>query len=215
MPGFLDVVKTIWDINCPGDAAKCLSAKFKLLRKGLKKWSTCISVLNTLIANFNNTVLMFDSYEDHRSLHITEWNFRNIVKKRLQHLLLCKQDYWRKRCTARWARLGDENITFFHSMATIRYRKNTISSLTREDGSLAVEHSEKAGLLWNSFKDRLGISVPLAPIVDFGQYFQHHTGLESMYRPFTREEIDAVVAHMPGDKAPGPDGFSGLFLKIC
>jgi hypothetical protein len=36
LPGFLDVVKTIWDINCPGDAAKCLSAKLKLLRQGLK-----------------------------------------------------------------------------------------------------------------------------------------------------------------------------------
>jgi hypothetical protein len=39
----------------------------------------------------------------------------------------------------------------FHSMATIRYRKNNISSLLREDGSLAVDHIEKAGLLWNSF----------------------------------------------------------------
>jgi hypothetical protein len=61
--------------------------------------------------------------------------------------LLCKQDYWRKRCTARWARLGDENTSFFHSMATIRYRKNLISSLSREDGSVVVDHAEKAGLL--------------------------------------------------------------------
>jgi hypothetical protein len=27
LPGFMDVVKNIWDINCPGDGAKCLSAK--------------------------------------------------------------------------------------------------------------------------------------------------------------------------------------------
>jgi hypothetical protein len=33
--------------------------------------------------------------------------------------------------------------------------------------------------------------------------------------PFTHEEIDKVVAHMPSDKSPGPDGFSGLFLKVC
>lgn len=49
LPGFLDKVKTIWDINCPGDSAKCLSAKFKLLRKGLKQWSTSFSVLHSLI----------------------------------------------------------------------------------------------------------------------------------------------------------------------
>jgi hypothetical protein len=29
------------------------------------------------------------------------------------------------------------------------------------------------------------------------------------------DEIDSVVAHMPSDKSPGPDGFSGLFLKVC
>jgi hypothetical protein len=33
LPGFLEVVETIWNIHCPGDGAKCLSAKLKLLRK--------------------------------------------------------------------------------------------------------------------------------------------------------------------------------------
>jgi hypothetical protein len=51
-----------------------------------------------------------------------------------------------------WAKLGDENTSFFHSMATIRYRKNTISSLSQEDGLIALDHHEKAGLLWHSFK---------------------------------------------------------------
>jgi hypothetical protein len=152
MPGFLDVVNSIWEINCPGDAAKSLSANFKRLRKGLKQWSTSFSVLSTLISNCNKIILMLDSYEDLRVLHITEWNFQNIVKQRLQHLLLCKQDYWKKRCTARWVNLGDENTAFFHSMATIRYRKNTISSLSRDDGSIALDHNEKAGILRDSFK---------------------------------------------------------------
>jgi hypothetical protein len=51
MTGFLDVVKRIWEINCPGDSAKCLSSKFKLLRQGLKKWSTSISVISKVIDN--------------------------------------------------------------------------------------------------------------------------------------------------------------------
>jgi hypothetical protein len=123
MPGFLDVIKTIWDINYLGDSAKCLSAKFKLLRKSLKQWSTSISVLNHLISNCNGIILMLDTYEEQRIMHITKWNFRNIIKERLQHLLLCKHEYWRKHCTARWARLGDDKTALFHSMATIRYKK--------------------------------------------------------------------------------------------
>jgi hypothetical protein len=147
LPGFLEKVNTIWNITCEGDSAKVLSAKFKLLRKGLKQWSTSFSVLDAIIANCNAVILRLDNIEEQRLLHISEWNFRNIVKDKLQYLLLCKQDYWRKRCTARWARLGDENTSFFHSMATIRYRKNLISSLSREDGSVVVDHAEKAGLL--------------------------------------------------------------------
>jgi hypothetical protein len=160
-------------------------------------------------------ILQIDCLEEQRSLHISEWNFRNIVKKKLQHLLLCKQDYWRNRCTARWAKLGDENTSFFHSMATIRYRKNSITSLSREDGSLAVEHHEKAGLLWHSYKQRLGVSLPISQSFDFVPYLKILEGLEALSSPFSHKEIDKVVAHMPSDRSPGPDGFSGLFLKVC
>jgi hypothetical protein len=40
-------------------------------------------------------------------------------------------------------------------------------------------------------------------------------GLEELSLPFTREEIDEVIRTIPTDKAPGPDGFNGQFLKTC
>ena len=39
--------------------------------------------------------------------------------------------------------------------------------------------------------------------------------LELMVQPFQCEEIDRIIKQMPTDKAPGPDGFNGLFLKKC
>lgn len=33
--------------------------------------------------------------------------------------------------------------------------------------------------------------------------------------PFTKEDIDKLVMKLPSNKAPGPDGFNRLFLKIC
>jgi hypothetical protein len=112
-------------------------------------------MINTIISNCNEVILMVDTLEEQRALHITEWNFRDIIKERLQHLLLCRQEYWKKRCTQRWAKLGDENTAFFHSMATVRFINNSIASLTRDDGSVAFEHCEKAGILWQSFRSRL------------------------------------------------------------
>jgi hypothetical protein len=47
------------------------------------------------------------------------------------------------------------------------------------------------------------------------ELIHRHEGLEHISAPFTREEIDNVVKHMPIDKAPGPDGFNGMFFKKC
>jgi hypothetical protein len=40
-------------------------------------------------------------------------------------------------------------------------------------------------------------------------------GLEELTVPFTKKEMDDVIKHMPADRAPGPDGYNGLFLKKC
>lgn len=37
----------------------------------------------------------------------------------------------------------------------------------------------------------------------------------SLEAPFTEKEVRKVVFDMPSDRAPGPDGFSGLFYKEC
>jgi hypothetical protein len=39
--------------------------------------------------------------------------------------------------------------------------------------------------------------------------------LESLAAPILREEIDRVIKLLPPDKATGPDGFNGLFMKRC
>ena len=40
-------------------------------------------------------------------------------------------------------------------------------------------------------------------------------GLDDLTVPFTTDEIDLVVKEMPLDRALGPDGFNGCFMKSC
>lgn len=42
--------------------------------------------------------------------------------------------------------------------------------------------------------------------------YQAHD-LAELERPFEQDEIKKVVMSMPAEKAPGPDGFIGLFYK--
>jgi hypothetical protein len=60
--------------------------------------------------------------------------------------------YWRKRANIRWAKLGDENTKFFHSVATRNYRHNYITGLVDEDDRYISEHHQKAAILWRAFK---------------------------------------------------------------
>ena len=50
---------------------------------------------------------------------------------------------------------------------------------------------------------------------ELADLIQKCQGLEEISIPFTKGEIDNVIKIIPADRALGPDGFNGLFLKVC
>jgi hypothetical protein len=147
-PGFLECVSLHWH-HSPvfGNVAQNLSSKLKHVRAGLKIWSKNISNLNRLIYNCNWVLLLMDGLEDQRALSHIESVFRTLVKSHLATLLDSKRAYWKQRNTVRWVNLGDENSSFFHTMATISHKKNFIVNLTKPDGTTVTDHEQKANLL--------------------------------------------------------------------
>lgn len=45
--------------------------------------------------------------------------------------------------------------------------------------------------------------------------FTYHTGLDSLIDMFSTQEIGSLIKLIPSDKALGPNGFNGFFLKRC
>jgi hypothetical protein len=215
-PGFFELVQHTWntEVRASNSATK-ISTKFKLLRKALKSWSKSISKINKLIEQSNEVLSDLDKLEEQRPLVIQEANFRTILRKHILELLKSKQEYWRKRYTVRWTKFGDENTKFFHAAATERFRQNTITSLEDQDGRIVVDHFQKAALLLDSFKARMGHTSRPQMLYNLEEMIDTHDGLEHSSVSFSNEEIDNVVRQMPIDKAPGPDGFNGLFFKKC
>jgi hypothetical protein len=156
-----------------------------------------------------------DSLEENRPLYTTEFNFRDIVKLHLEDLLLIECKYWRKRCTIHWVKMSEDNTKFFHAMASQRMRRNAISVLKAADGRMVSDHDEMAGMLWSEYRERLGTSVPINMQFDLDRLITRVSGLQELTTPFLKEEIDLVIMEMPSDRAPGPDGFNGMFLKKC
>ena len=50
---------------------------------------------------------------------------------------------------------------------------------------------------------------------NISELVHRHPDLSALVMPFLKEEIDLIVKHLPSDKAPGPDGFNGVFMKKC
>jgi hypothetical protein len=50
---------------------------------------------------------------------------------------------------------------------------------------------------------------------DLERILQKGEDLDELTKPFEQKEMDEVIKEMPVDRAPGPDGFNGLFLKKC
>ena len=60
---------------------------------------------------------------------------------------------------------------------------------------------------------RLGVSPGISMHFELSNLITPRSNLHSLVEPWSHTEIDNIVKNMPNDKAPGPDGFNGLFLK--
>ncbi|KAL6650157.1 hypothetical protein ACP70R_014381 [Stipagrostis hirtigluma subsp. patula] len=74
-------------------------------------------------------------------------------------------------------------------MVTVSYRRNYIANLSLEDGTVVSEHDIKAGVLWLSFKERLGISEFPEMLYDLSELV-HRVELPCLDTSFSKEEID-------------------------
>lgn len=161
------------------------------------------------------TLTFFIHLEEFRDLSVPEWNFRKILEFKLSSLLRQQHIYWKQRGSIKWVTLGDARIKFFHANSSIKMRRSLITALEDSDGNLVTRHNAKAELIWNSFKERLGITSFQGMCFNLSSLIQADNDLSSLVVPFAKEEIDSVVKHLPSDKSPGPDGFNTNFFKRC
>jgi hypothetical protein len=181
LPGFTDCVTQSWERGSAKLYSSAIIAdKLKGLRQELKKWHMSLARLKLLIQNCNKVLLILDTLEEERPLFRAEFNFRLIVKLHLEELLLAECNYWKKRCTIRWIKQGEDNTKKFHAMATERFRRNTIAMLHDSDGNEVSDHHAMASLLWAEYKNRMGRSDGIKMELNLHSLIKRVDGLEEL-----------------------------------
>lgn len=213
---FQNILTQKWNQTSPHlDSARCLSGKFKILRKSLREWQASVINLKQVICNVRMIIFFIEVLGDFRDLSLMEWNFKEILGNKLLALLEKQKIYWKQRGNIKWVQLGDANTHFFHTNASIRFKNKLISELLSSEGIPVTSHTSKEEIIWNEFRQRLGISEFQNFSIEPAELLLPSDQLHHLEAPFTLEEIDAVVKSLPSNKSPGPDGFNNEFTKAA
>uniref|UniRef100_A0A803QEQ7 Reverse transcriptase zinc-binding domain-containing protein n=1 Tax=Cannabis sativa TaxID=3483 RepID=A0A803QEQ7_CANSA len=112
---------------------------------------------------------------------------------------------------------GDSNLTLFHASIKQRIRQNQIFSIEQQDGTRAHEPQQVTNAFVSYYKDLLGIQLEgrrkvSTKIINRGNILSQNQA-DILTQKFSMEEVKQVVFGIPGNKAPGPDGFSSFFFQ--
>ena len=109
-----------------------------------------------------------------------------MVKLRLEELLFAECSYQRKGCTIRWIKHGENNMKFFHAMASERFRRNNIAMLKDDNGLEVSDHQLMAGLLRSSYKNQMRKPEGIVMQFDLSQLIPRVDCLDDLMVPFSK-----------------------------
>ena len=118
----------------------------------------------------------------------------------------------RQRARITYLAEGDTNTRFFHLQACHRSRKNHITKLQADDAVL-FRDEEMANAVLNHFDSIFGSRGELLNHIKLEELDLQPLQDVHLDHCFSKDEIWQAIAEMPTDKALGPDGFTGLFLR--
>jgi hypothetical protein len=134
----------------------------------------------------------------------------------LEKIYQAKELYWQQRNCEKWLLQGDANTSFFHACANGRKKKTRICALESEEGIITDQIAIEKHIV-AFYKKLFGAGEPRG--VHLGEDFWDPGEMidagdrELLEPPFSEKEVRAAIACMKSNYAPGPNGFTVVFLS--
>lgn len=144
-------------------------------------------------------------------------NFSEIQEKAriIDDLRAQEECFWHQRSRVIWLREGDANTKFFHQFTLQRRRRNKILKLKDKERHWVEHPSRVRELVENHFVSlfRSEGSRNWGTILDCVKLSITEEWNQQLCAPVSDTEIREAVMTMGKLKAPGPDGFQGIFYQ--
>jgi len=217
LDGFQETVEAAWN-SVP--ATPCpfitLAKKFQATVKSLQSWShKKFGHVNSQLELAREILHQLEIAQDIRPLSNLEAWLRNRLKHHSLALSSLQRTIARSRSRINWLNEGDANTALFHLHARHRKRKNFISKLLSDDGHILTSQVEKEKNVFDFYSNLLGESLDREVTINLDELAIPNFDLSELDAPFSEDEVWRTINSLPSDKAPGPDGFTGKFYKVC
>lgn len=207
------VVKDGWlKSTVPNDPWKNLTGKIKDCKRTLQQWQ------NLTFRRADEQIKELKEELKRRQDLVNHWQMDE-ESKRIQDEIksLWRQEelYWCQRSRVKWLKDGDRNSSFFHATTVQRRGRNRIERLKNSNGEWVEGQCEIFQLITSHFQEVYTSDNPpcdeecLSGVN--GKVTQQMNGV--LNNPVSDQEIKKAVDSMGALRAPGPDGFNGLFFQ--
>lgn len=181
--------------------------------KKLKQWAkNKIGSNKLLMIAAKQLIAMLETAQDHRNLSDQEIELKTALKQKLLGLAAVEKLRLRQQSRLTWIKATDACSSLFFLGANGRKRKNHIQCLHTPVGQLH-NHQDKAKAIYDHFSQAFGEPPERRHTLDWDRIGLPRHQLQHLEVPFTEDETREVITNLPGEKAPGPDGYIGIFFQ--
>ena len=159
----------------------------------------------------------------HKQIQATQIKLQSPQSIEHRRLLLEELTSWRRKEEILWwqrshvdfLRFGDKNSSWFHTRASCRKAKNTISELKGNDEKLYSEAADLERIVVDFFGDLFTSAAPsnADSMVDLIPSRITEDTRVRQRQPYTSEEVVKALNQMHPGKALRPDGMNPFFIK--
>jgi hypothetical protein len=187
----------------------------RLQNRKLKNHGEKVVVIRRVLSRWaKELIFRLDVAQEDMQLSPLEAWLRRELKRKYLGLCSLQRTVARQRSRINWLREGEANTKYFHIHTSHRRRKNYIPQITHND-TILVEQTQIEDAFAEHYEQLFSTPPDRDFSIDLDAIGVPRHNLTLLDTEFTEEEVWAAVKDTPGDRSPGPDGFTGIFLRAC